>query len=203
MRRNLSAEFTRAAAFSAVVGLDFVADGYFFNRSCCLIVPRRRTTGEFDVFVADESGLEGKTDLRSIARRGLLAPTGSTGTAFRGPVTRTGAVTPSSDDRGLRRELVVELLDERRVRSCSDVCLNRRSQWRNSSERGVVFTVEEDWKEQEEDQQCSMFERLLSLSDSVRLSALNEETIVRAASSIGTYSPPSVGSRNNPLVFAR
>jgi hypothetical protein len=126
IRRNLSAELIRVDEVSgALVGLGVVAvllnDGYFFSKSCCLIAPKRTNTGVFDFVIVVVGTLE---TFRSIDKRGLVVANGSTANARKGSFEGLAfVVTPFNDDRGLRIELVSELVDERRLVSCADVCL--------------------------------------------------------------------------------
>lgn len=71
-------------------------------------------TGESVLFV--------DTAFRSMAKRGLIGTVESTAYARKGPLERVSFVEILSVD---NRELVVELVDERRLElSCKDVCLN-------------------------------------------------------------------------------
>jgi hypothetical protein len=126
IRRNLSAELVRVDEVSgALVGLGVVAavfnDGYFFSKSCCLIAPKRTNTGVFDFVIVVVGTLE---TFRSIDKRGLVVANGSTANARKGSFEGlVFVVTPFNDDRGLRIELVSELVDERRLVSCADAFL--------------------------------------------------------------------------------
>jgi hypothetical protein len=128
IRRNLSAELIRTVELSGalvdlavvVVVVVVVNDGYFFNKSCCFIEPRRTNTGVLDIgFFVVTGGT-----FRSIDKRGLVVVDESAAKARNGPFERAFCVvTTSIDDRGLRIELVVELAEDRRLLSCVDVCL--------------------------------------------------------------------------------
>jgi hypothetical protein len=72
-------------------------DGYFFNKSCCLIEPKRTKTGVVDFVVVGSVGT-----FRSIDKRGLVVVEGSVAKARKGPFERViFVVVPSCDDRGL------------------------------------------------------------------------------------------------------
>ncbi len=99
-----------------------VNDEYFLSKSCCFIEPKRTNTGVFDfVIVVGTVGT-----FRSIDKRGLVVADESVANARKGPLGRVGfVVTMSIDDGGLFIELVVELIDARRLVSWIDVCLRR------------------------------------------------------------------------------
>ena len=102
----------------ALVGLEDVvvllSAGYFLSKSSCLIEPRRTKIGVLGLVVVGTT----VGTFRSIDSRGFVDADESAANARRGPLERVGLLeTTSSDDRGLLIELVVELVDERRLLS--------------------------------------------------------------------------------------
>jgi hypothetical protein len=119
-----------------------VNDGYFFNKSSCFIEPKRTNTGVLD-FVRVLIGSVGT--FRSMDKRGFVVVDESVANARNGPLGRVGfAGVVSIDDRGLLIELVVELIDERRLLvSGIDVCLRKfLFYFLNRKELNCTFVVD-------------------------------------------------------------